>query len=457
MKAFVTDAMVVSDFITSIINYNAKSATGETGTLVPTLVLIKADGSINAVKASAQNSMIAATNVLQNSSQYHSWCIFHDAAPADTFVASEKFRRFVSNQFPSRGPPQTAWTEEEAIRCETNLGIMMETEDTKAEVEAVAVGLADDIHIANSAGSNVPNPAGISVGTAAGSNVPNPAGISVSTARKSDNSDDPGDVEAPVSFDMSAIKLNFGKTGESVLPQGVELDISAGFPHKSKNYITFYVCVKKVRGNIWHLDAKFINVFLEKYVEQVLKPQGKVIPLFFDTMKDVPVCNQSKPHKFKRTKKGWTSSKPMFLIRIPKTGAFRVDQYVHVAFETIASNFRASCSPRIGQTYVNWLRANKETAYNYATGESSNKKNITHEEFIEEMHIKLLNAFALKVPEYNVPLDKWLTYGHIKEFLVDRCGYESWDDIPNELKKSVIGKHPRTPFPDWHSTVMDEY
>ena len=40
--------------------------------------------------------------------------------------------------------------------------------------------------------------------------------------------------------------------------------------------------------------------------------------------------------------------------------------------------------------------------------------------------------------------------------LAKSCGYESWDDVPYRLKKSMIAKFPSTHFPDWNSVEMDE-
>jgi hypothetical protein len=73
------------------------------------------------------------------------------------------------------------------------------------------------------------------------------------------------------------------------------------------------------------------------------------------------------------------------------------------------------------------------------------------------MQLKLVNGFKKANVEYNVPLDKWMTYWDIRKMLTEHLGYEDWGDLPPSDKKHVIGQFPRVQFPEWESITRPEY
>ena len=73
------------------------------------------------------------------------------------------------------------------------------------------------------------------------------------------------------------------------------------------------------------------------------------------------------------------------------------------------------------------------------------------------MQLKLVNGFSKRSIEFNTPLDTWMTYYDIKLFLIEKCGYPTWNDVPVTERKYVIGQYPRKTFPDWATVTQPEY
>ena len=48
--------------------------------------------------------------------------------------------------------------------------------------------------------------------------------------------------------------------------------------------------------------------------------------------------------------------------------------------------------------------------------------------------------FSEKIVEYQVTLDRVITYGHIKEFLVNYCEYDNWEEMHMEIKPAIMTK-----------------
>ena len=74
-----------------------------------------------------------------------------------------------------------------------------------------------------------------------------------------------------------------------------------------------------------------------------------------------------------------------------------------------------------------------------------------------KLNTKLVNAFSKHYVEHNQPLDKYLCDFGIKEFLRNFCGYNSFEEIPHDLRKAVFSKYPKTALPDWNTAVRKEY
>ena len=66
------------------------------------------------------------------------------------------------------------------------------------------------------------------------------------------------------------------------------------------------------------------------------------------------------------------------------------------------------------------------------------EKSITDDKFIKQLEPSLKAVFSYYHVSYFVPLDRWMTTYQIKTFLEDKCGYDSWDDIPRNLRTKVF-------------------
>ena len=66
------------------------------------------------------------------------------------------------------------------------------------------------------------------------------------------------------------------------------------------------------------------------------------------------------------------------------------------------------------------------------------EKSITDDKFLKQLEQSLKAVFSDYHVSHLVPLDRWMTTYQIKVFLEDECGYNSWDDIPHNLRLKVF-------------------
>lgn len=268
----------------------------------------------------------------------------------------------------------------------------------------------------------------------------------------------------PDLYDMGKCKLNFGSDGVSSENKGCEFDVSALFPHVSGKYGIAVVVIKQFKtSNLWHLDTKYLNLFNEHFIKYELEAKGLDVPLFMETLIDMPTVDAKHPNKFRTQRNStYTMNKPKFLVMVP-TNAFKLDMYVNQAFKAMSSNFRSDTTPPCGVTYADWLATHKTAAYNKSIGISgSSMKTMTHEKFSKAMTSKLVGVFSKMTPNYNVPLDTWMTLGHIKQFLSISCGYSGWGEIPHipshDLRDKVLKKYSRGGgFPEWDGLEIPDF
>lgn len=413
--------------------------------IAPTyMVLLRTDASVTALDSSEPTCFDLVKSYKIDAKQFIGWKIFTDLALSNLFV--KQLRSIDIDALGKIVPltaPTTHWNEAEAKANESKIASMMAVEDT-----ATTAGGHDSFGQMAERKSDVGETMDSALKAARSNMQGSNSGATAGTA---------------VSWDMGKCKLDFSKSGTPTGVQvGCDLEISAKFPHKTENYGVVSVIFKGFKcNNLWHLDSKYINHFLQNFINEVLNKQGLDAPLFMTSFVDMPIVDPNDHDQYRRQKKGsWTQNKPQFFVLVPDGGA-KLDFYVLEAFKSMASNFRESTEPKCGLQYANWLASNKTQAYNTAIGQNGKGKKLTHEQFAEEMHRKLIATFSRMVPNYNVALDSWMTNGHIKQMLTDRCGYTSWDDIPHssndDLRNRVFKKYPMQSFPDWGTTGIPDF
>ena len=62
---------------------------------------------------------------------------------------------------------------------------------------------------------------------------------------------------------------------------------------------------------------------------------------------------------------------------------------------------------------------------------------------------------VFKKVEYQVTLNRVITYGHIKEFLVNYYEYKNWEELHMDMKPAIMTKQQDGPYPDLNKTESD--
>ena len=253
-------------------------------------------------------------------------------------------------------------------------------------------------------------------------------------------------------MDLSGINAFESSGAISGGGNAMKIWISNLFPHKSAP-IWYYTIVFQPPGAVYHWDGKSARLPIDYMVERVLKPQGKEVPYWMLNLRDTPLSQPRNPDSYKRGASGYVKTLLMTVGTYQK-GHGSLALHANKIINTIASSYKPTSE--CGQTYALWLKQHKERVYTRETGETGSKKKITHEEFATKLQGTLVKMFENKTVNYNFVLDTYLTYGYIKEFFVNHCGYSSWSDVPVNLKKFVVTKN-QAPYPDWDSTEIKSY
>ena len=196
----------------------------------------------------------------------------------------------------------------------------------------------------------------------------------------------------------------------------------------------------------------FFKEFITQYINKILRPKGHEAPLFLTSLDDYGRCNPQNRSEFLKNSSNYAKTVIAFKIKMPKK-LCQLDDFVHEAINTLASNFKEGSD--IGSSFVQWTKANKIGVYNRETGVTGKRTKIEHGEFVETVQNRLVTMFANKDIEYGTPLDRYLTYGHIKQFFVEHCGYNHWSEIPLADKKGIL-TNPISNYPDWEATQVKQ-
>ena len=146
----------------------------------------------------------------------------------------------------------------------------------------------------------------------------------------------------------------------------------------------------KVPNELYFSTERFLRGPYDMWKGQMFTDQGKDVPLYIESHDDIPQCHPGNPSDYKRTRKGWTVSIPYFDIEFP-SHAGSVELYAKNAVSTLASNYTSESE--CGANFAAWLKINKPNLYARETGQDSNNRKLTHEQFVNQLQTKLVKAF----------------------------------------------------------------
>ena len=201
------------------------------------------------------------------------------------------------------------------------------------------------------------------------------------------------------------------------------------------SHTAFAICTMQPNEALYYLSAEFVAMPVKEYADKFMRKRGQPVPLFMETLKDMPMCITSDPHNYNRTKSGWTKNVIFWVVEIPDNLA-TFEAYVKNAASCIASNYKDG--GLCGSNFAAYLQRHKPKLYLRETGMSTAGKKLTNAQFAQSLQTKLVRGFQERTYQWQVPLDSILTYGHIKEFLTGICGFTHWGQVPPHVKGNIL-------------------
>lgn len=237
---------------------------------------------------------------------------------------------------------------------------------------------------------------------------------------------------API--DLSTMNFTFDPSRSSSGSHGFRINVSGAIPHVN-SHTAFAICTMQPNEALYYLSAEFVAMPVKEYADKFMRKRGDPVPLFMETLKDMPMCITSDPHNYNRTKSGWTKNVIFWVVEIPDNLA-TFEAYVKNAASCIASNYKDG--GLCGSNFAAYLQRHKPKLYLRETGMSTAGKKLTNAQFAQSLQTKLVRGFQERTYQWQVPLDSILTYGHIKEFITGICGYTHWGQVPPHVKGNIL-------------------
>ena len=263
------------------------------------------------------------------------------------------------------------------------------------------------------------------------------------------SSSPPTNVLAPL--DMSSMNLAMDTNAMNEIGTGIKMKVSGVIPHArhGRGYTMSFITFPDL---LYYADGKFLKTRVDPFIREHFTKKGQAPPMYLASLGDIAMCQPSNPHEYKRTKKNWTISVATFTNEFPLNGA-SAEAHVKTAFSNIASGYKADGNA--GAHFAAFVKANKGNLYRRETGVDGSKKTISHDQYANLLQTRLVKAFKNVSIDWNVPLASVITFGHIKKFLMETCGYSHWSEIPANVKDYIVGSS--SSYPEWDDCSVKPY
>lgn len=197
----------------------------------------------------------------------------------------------------------------------------------------------------------------------------------------------PTDVLAPL--DMSTMNLDLNASAMAEIGTGIKMKVSGVIPHArhGRGYTKAFIFFPDV---LYYADGKFLMTRVAPFIREHFTKKGIAPPMYLASLGDIAMCQPSNPHEYKRTKKNWTISVATFTNEFPLNGA-SAEAHVKTAFSNIASGYKAEGNA--GAHFAAYVKANKGNLYRRETGVDGSRKTISHDQYSNLLHTRLVKAF----------------------------------------------------------------
>ena len=367
------------------------------------LVILRRDFTIIKHDASNMSNSAIVTGMMSLLSEFYGWKLFKDFRAADEFGSK-------LSHLDSKTPLAPIGLAKAAATCDVALPTGPINNGTNTSASSTATGVRNPYALP-------PN------GGRVGDGGVNGKGTSSASGQ--------GGI-API--DLSTMNFTFDPSRSSSGSHGFRINVSGAIPHVN-SHTAFAICTMQPNEALYYLSAEFVAMPVKEYADKFMRKRGQPVPLFMETLKDMPMCITSDPHNYNRTKSGWTKNVIFWVVEIPDNLA-TFEAYVKNAASCIASNYKDG--GLCGSNFAAYLQRHKPKLYLRETGMSTAGKKLTNAQFAQSLQTKLVRGFQERTYQWQVPLDSILTYGHIKEFLTGICGFTHWGQVPIHVKGNIL-------------------
>ena len=267
-----------------------------------------------------------------------------------------------------------------------------------------------------------------------------------------------GQSELDFGLDLKGVKLDFdSKSRPKSGNKGRKYNVSAPFQHKRALCNVYLMNMTNQSPSGWYVSHDWHKYQFKPIADQ-LESMNKEVPHYMKSWSEPGLRKDDKTDTYRRNKEGYKVCTNSVVLRVAEKG-FSVDTHIRQMWNLMKNinTDKPTQSETPAKRLFDYLMEHKPNLVKYECGrsEKSKKKSITDDEFIKQVERSLKAVFSDYHVSYHVPLDRWMTTYQIKSFLEDECGYDSWDDIPRDLRTKVFFRTSGVPPKEWDD-VEDE-
>ena len=279
---------------------------------------------------------------------------------------------------------------------------------------------------------------------------------------KGDNASGAGEEDDDsVDFGDPNIKENLHKQIQKKEKSLLPVYVSAPFHDTISGTVVYAVFFGKP-GNSFMLKAVHQQAIMRLCHMKRLIGNSKNIPKWIDTIADLKVCKveHGEPSVWYRTSKGNTTEIIYFVLTVPEDES----DTVHDILDDIIKNFfikgfkarKKNPAGELALAYAESLSDNSQVTkglYNWCV----NAKGKGDPSVAARVMTKEIDDHFSGGPSfhYDVSLDKFMVEWDIKQFLNDRVGINSWEELNEVDRKVCFRNYPKRELPEW-ATIMPE-
>lgn len=300
--------------------------------------------------------------------------------------------------------------------------------------------------------------------TAGGDAVSNEGKIDGSDGGKNENEDDDEDLLLQEGIFNSLDSILVGESTSST--KSLDVFVSHILTNESADK-AYHLVMFGDTYPVWYIKADVVMKWFKHKCKIVEKRETEP---WMETLHEINI--RRKEHGIdtlykrragtKENPKGALHGRIMYVVPIPLSEISKAHEYVNHTLNELKAFFSLRRKNGAGAFLFRWAQDHTPNMIEkgFRSTNGNTKKGKTDVQIVRTLNKEFHEVFNRPMNlRFHTHLDKYLVDNDIKTFLIDFFDANSWDDVPEEVKKSIYKDYPnkRRTLPVWNEIEQESY